>query len=97
MESHSPAPRIMHGCGRRDRIVVDIISFQEGSIIELTSTGTVRVTGSDEEEDGTIVKEEKPKTTNYPYQVHRKIHNTVAHEKPLCLTQVMGMVHPRER
>ncbi|KAE8774929.1 Peptidyl-prolyl cis-trans isomerase CYP40 [Hordeum vulgare] len=49
VESHSPTPSIMQGCGRRNRVVVDIVSFQEGSVIDLTSTGTVRVTESDEE------------------------------------------------
>ncbi|KAE8771259.1 methyltransferase pmt17 [Hordeum vulgare] len=50
VELHSREPRIMHGCGRRNRIVVDILSSVEGSVIDLTSTGTVRVTASDEEE-----------------------------------------------
>ncbi|KAE8810888.1 Omega-6 fatty acid desaturase, endoplasmic reticulum isozyme 2 [Hordeum vulgare] len=36
--------------GRRNRVVVNIVSSQEGSVIDLTSTGTVRVTVSDEEE-----------------------------------------------
>ncbi|KAE8794112.1 putative methyltransferase PMT17 [Hordeum vulgare] len=49
-ESHSPAPRIMHGCGRRNRFVVGIASSLKGSAIDLMSTGTVRVMGSDEEE-----------------------------------------------
>lgn len=48
--SHSPAHRIMHGRGLRNRAVVDIVSFQEGSVIDLMSTVTVRITGSDEEE-----------------------------------------------
>jgi hypothetical protein len=50
-ESHSPAPRMVHQSGRRNRVVVDVAgSSQDGSIIDLTSTGTVRVPGSDEEE-----------------------------------------------
>ena len=50
-ESHSPAPRMAHQSGRRNRIVVDIgVSSPDGSVIDLTSTGTVRVPGSDEEE-----------------------------------------------
>ncbi|KAE8785761.1 Peptidyl-prolyl cis-trans isomerase CYP40 [Hordeum vulgare] len=51
-ESHSPAPRMLHECGRRNRVMVDVGSSQEGSVCDLTSTGTVRVTGSDEEELG---------------------------------------------
>ena len=50
-ESHSPVPRTVPQSGRRTRVVVDIIgSSQDGSIIDLTSTGTVKVPGSDEEE-----------------------------------------------
>lgn len=50
-DSHSPAPRMAHQFGRRDRIVVDVGgSFPDGSIIDLTSTGIVRVPVSDEEE-----------------------------------------------
>ena len=50
-ESHSPAPRMVHQSGRRNRIVVDVTgSSQDGSITDLTFTGTVWVTGSDEEE-----------------------------------------------
>ncbi|KAE8774247.1 hypothetical protein D1007_53414 [Hordeum vulgare] len=51
-ESHSPMFRIMHGCERCNRLVVDVGSSQEGFVIDLTSTGTVRVTSSDEEECG---------------------------------------------
>ncbi|KAE8803977.1 Peptidyl-prolyl cis-trans isomerase CYP40 [Hordeum vulgare] len=51
-ESHSPAPHRVHHCGRRNRVVVDIGSSQKVSIIDLTSTGTVLITGSDEEESG---------------------------------------------
>ncbi|KAE8805437.1 Peptidyl-prolyl cis-trans isomerase CYP40 [Hordeum vulgare] len=50
MGSHSLAPRIMHGCGHHNCAVVNIVSSQEGSVIDLTSTSTVRVMGSDEEE-----------------------------------------------
>jgi hypothetical protein len=40
-----------HQSGRRNRIVVDIGgSSPDGFIIDLTSTDTVRVPGSDEEE-----------------------------------------------
>jgi hypothetical protein len=50
-ESHSPAPRMAHQSGRRNRIVVNVGgSSPDGSIIDLTSTGTVRVPSSDEEE-----------------------------------------------
>jgi hypothetical protein len=50
-ESHSPAPRMVHPWRRRNRVVVDVAgSSQDESIIDLTSTGTVRVPGSDEEE-----------------------------------------------
>ncbi|KAE8800893.1 Peptidyl-prolyl cis-trans isomerase CYP40 [Hordeum vulgare] len=48
-ESHSPTPRRMHGCSHHNRVVVDIGSSHEGSVIDLTSTDAVR-TGSDEEE-----------------------------------------------
>ncbi|KAE8813912.1 Omega-6 fatty acid desaturase, endoplasmic reticulum isozyme 2 [Hordeum vulgare] len=50
-ESHSLAPRIMHGCGHRNHVVVNIISSHEGSHIDLTSIGTVLVTSSDEDRD----------------------------------------------
>ncbi|KAE8809009.1 putative methyltransferase PMT17 [Hordeum vulgare] len=50
VESHSLAPRTIHGCEHRNRVMVDIVSSQKGSVIDLTSIGTVRVTGSDEEE-----------------------------------------------
>ena len=40
----------MHGSGRRNRVMVDIISSQEVSAIDLTFTGIVRVTGSNEED-----------------------------------------------
>ncbi|KAE8812280.1 Omega-6 fatty acid desaturase, endoplasmic reticulum isozyme 2 [Hordeum vulgare] len=36
-------------CGRRNCIVVDIISFHEGSVSVLTSTDIVQITGSDKE------------------------------------------------
>jgi hypothetical protein len=50
-ESHSSAPRMAHQSGHRNRIMVDVHgSSQDGSVIDPTSTGTVRVPGSDEEE-----------------------------------------------
>ena len=50
-ESHSPAPHMAHQSCRRNRIVVDVGgSFQDGSIIDLTSTGTQLVPNSDGEE-----------------------------------------------
>ncbi|KAE8811653.1 putative methyltransferase PMT17 [Hordeum vulgare] len=49
-ESHPPTLRIMHECGHRDRVVADIVSSHEGTVIDLTFTGTLRVTGSDKEE-----------------------------------------------
>ncbi|KAE8774570.1 putative methyltransferase PMT17 [Hordeum vulgare] len=49
-KSRSLAPRRVQHCGRRNRVVMDVGSSEEGSVIDLTSTGTVRVTGSDEEE-----------------------------------------------
>ncbi|KAE8801286.1 putative methyltransferase PMT17 [Hordeum vulgare] len=49
-ESHSSAPCRVHQCGRHNRVVVDVDSSQEGSLIDLTSTGTVWVTISDKEE-----------------------------------------------
>ena len=50
-ESHSLAPRMAQQSGRHNRIVVDIDgSSQDGSILDMTSTGIVRVMGSDEEE-----------------------------------------------
>ncbi|KAE8794328.1 Omega-6 fatty acid desaturase, endoplasmic reticulum isozyme 2 [Hordeum vulgare] len=36
--------------GRRNRVVVDVGSSQDGSVIDLTSTDTVWVTGSDGDE-----------------------------------------------
>ncbi|KAE8796968.1 Peptidyl-prolyl cis-trans isomerase CYP40 [Hordeum vulgare] len=47
--SHSPLLRRVHQC-RRNRVVVDVGSSQEGSVIDLTSTDNIRVT--DEEEWG---------------------------------------------
>jgi hypothetical protein len=42
---------MVHQSGRCNRVVVDVgCSSEDGSIIDLTSTGTVRVPGSDEEE-----------------------------------------------
>ncbi|KAE8804652.1 Alpha-glucosidase yihQ [Hordeum vulgare] len=49
-ESHSPSPHRMHQCGRRNRVMVDVGSSQEGSVIDLMSTVTVQVTGSVDEE-----------------------------------------------
>ena len=50
-DSHSPAPHMAHQSGHRNRIVVDVGgSSPDGSVIDLTSTGTVQVSGSDEEE-----------------------------------------------
>ncbi|KAE8783027.1 atp-dependent dna helicase q4 [Hordeum vulgare] len=49
-ESHSLAPRRVQQRARRTHVVVDFSSSQKGSVIDLTSTGIVRVTGSDEEE-----------------------------------------------
>ncbi|KAE8782348.1 Peptidyl-prolyl cis-trans isomerase CYP40 [Hordeum vulgare] len=51
-ESHSPVLRMVNHCGHRNRVVVDVGSFQEGSVISLTCTGTVWVTGSNGEERG---------------------------------------------
>ncbi|KAE8770569.1 Peptidyl-prolyl cis-trans isomerase CYP40 [Hordeum vulgare] len=51
-ESHSPVPRMLHGCGRCNRVVVDVSPCQEGSVVDLTLTGTIRVTRSNEEEWG---------------------------------------------
>ncbi|KAE8820882.1 Peptidyl-prolyl cis-trans isomerase CYP40 [Hordeum vulgare] len=48
-ESHSPTPRRVQHYARRNHVAMDIGSFQEGFVIDLTSTGTVRDTGSDEE------------------------------------------------
>ncbi|XP_044335752.1 geraniol 8-hydroxylase [Triticum aestivum] len=49
-ESHSPAHHIVHRSGRRNCIVMDVTgSSQDGSIIDPTSTGTVRVPGYDKE------------------------------------------------
>ena len=46
-------PRTVHQSERRNRIMVDVAdSSQDGSIIDLTSTGTQRVPGSDEKELG---------------------------------------------
>ena len=48
---HSPATHMVHQSGRSNRLVVDVAgSSHDGSIIDLTSTGTVRVLGSDEKE-----------------------------------------------
>jgi hypothetical protein len=42
---------MVHQFGRRNRVVVEVTdSSQDGSIIDLTSNGTVRVPGSDEKE-----------------------------------------------
>ncbi|KAE8768751.1 Alpha-glucosidase yihQ [Hordeum vulgare] len=49
-EPHSPTTIRVHGCGHRNRVVVNVFSFQGGSVIDLMSTGTVRVTGSDVKE-----------------------------------------------
>ncbi|KAE8796845.1 Peptidyl-prolyl cis-trans isomerase CYP40 [Hordeum vulgare] len=47
--SRSHVPCVMQGCGRNNCVVVDIISFQEGSVIDVTSIGTVQATSCDEE------------------------------------------------
>ena len=40
-ESHSPVPRMVHQSEGRNRVMVDVAgSFQDESIIDLTSTGT---------------------------------------------------------
>lgn len=45
------APRMTHPSERRNHIVVDVGgSSSDGSIIDLTSTGTVRISVSGEEE-----------------------------------------------
>ena len=50
-ESHSPTHRMVHQSGRRTLIVVDVDgSSPDGSIIDLTSTGNVQFSVSDEEE-----------------------------------------------
>ena len=51
-ESHSPAPvQVAAILLRRNHVMVDVVgSSQDRSIIDLTSTGTQRVPGSDEEE-----------------------------------------------
>lgn len=50
-ESDSPAPRRMaYNPGRRSRVMVDVASDHDGSVVDLTSTGDVQATGSDEEE-----------------------------------------------
>ncbi|XP_044968621.1 uncharacterized protein LOC123428475 [Hordeum vulgare subsp. vulgare] len=49
-ESHSPTPEMVHQCDRCNRDVVDVGSSQDGSIIDLTFTGIVRVTGSNKED-----------------------------------------------
>ncbi|KAE8792478.1 Peptidyl-prolyl cis-trans isomerase CYP40 [Hordeum vulgare] len=49
-ESPSSVARRMHQCRRHTRVVMDVGSFQKGFIIDLTPAGTVRVTGSNEEE-----------------------------------------------
>ena len=42
---------MVHQSGQRNRVVVDVAdSSQNGSIIDLTSTGNVRVSDFDEEE-----------------------------------------------
>ncbi|KAE8775034.1 Peptidyl-prolyl cis-trans isomerase CYP40 [Hordeum vulgare] len=51
-ESHSLAPRRVQHCGRRNIVVVDVGSFQERSVIDLMSTSTVLITGSNEEDCG---------------------------------------------
>ncbi|KAE8804369.1 hypothetical protein D1007_19387 [Hordeum vulgare] len=51
-ESHSPAHHMMNYCGRRNRVLVNVGFFQEGSVIAFTPTSTVRVMSSDEEELG---------------------------------------------
>ncbi|KAE8795600.1 Peptidyl-prolyl cis-trans isomerase CYP40 [Hordeum vulgare] len=51
-ESHSPTPRRVHQCAPRNRVVVDVGSFEERFVTDLMSTDTVWVTGSDEEELG---------------------------------------------
>ena len=50
-ESHSRPPHMAHQSGCRNRIVVDVAgSSEDRSVIDLTSTGTFLVTGSNEEE-----------------------------------------------
>ena len=50
-ESHSLALCMVQQSGRRNRIVVDVDgSSQDGSIIDLTSSGNQRVPSSDKEE-----------------------------------------------
>ena len=50
-KSHSPTPRMGHQSGRRNRIVVDVDGLSpDGSVIDLTSSGIVRVPGFDGEE-----------------------------------------------
>ena len=49
-ESHSSASRMRHKSERRNCVVVHVVcSAQHRSIIDLTSTGTVRVPGTDKE------------------------------------------------
>lgn len=50
-ESHSPAPRWMaYNPGRRSHVVVNVsASDHNGSIVDLTSTGDVQATDSNEE------------------------------------------------
>ena len=51
VESHSLSSRIADQYGCRNCVVVDVVGpSQDGSIIDLTSTGTQCVQGSDEEE-----------------------------------------------
>ncbi|KAE8785749.1 hypothetical protein D1007_40484 [Hordeum vulgare] len=47
-KSYSPALRMVNQCVRRDRVVVNVSSSQEGS--NLTFTGTVRISASKEKE-----------------------------------------------
>uniref|UniRef100_R7WCY5 peptidylprolyl isomerase n=1 Tax=Aegilops tauschii TaxID=37682 RepID=R7WCY5_AEGTA len=53
-KSHSPVPRVVHvHPGRRNHVVVDVFgSSQDKSIIDITSTDTVKVLGFYEEEYG---------------------------------------------
>ncbi|KAE8808558.1 Ethylene-responsive transcription factor CRF1 [Hordeum vulgare] len=50
---------MMHHCGHRNRVMMDVGFTQQGSIIDLMFTGTVRVAGSNEkrqsmEDDGAL-------------------------------------------
>ncbi|EMS59429.1 putative methyltransferase PMT17 [Triticum urartu] len=50
-ELHSLVPRMVHEFGRRNCVMLHVAgSSQDGSIIDLTSTGTIQVPGSDDEE-----------------------------------------------